>query len=1203
MRIKQLDIIGFKSFPDSLTLRFPEGICAVVGPNGCGKSNIVDALRWVMGEQSVKQLRGKSMEDIIFSGSEGKGPVNLAEVAVTLMNENGNAPEEYRHLPEIMVSRRLFRSGESGYFINKQPCRLKDIQNLLMGTGVGSRNYAVVEQGKIASIIDAGPDELRFFIEEAAGITRYKSRKKEALLKIQRTQHNLLRIHDVIIEVKRQMNSLKRQAKKAERYKTFQAKIEELEIALATFQYRTISTEMEETEKLLESLRDTDFKHESELATLDAAIEKVKQERTAQYRRISEEKARSHDLERTIDRLEGNIQHGTKDVERLEGDIEVFHSEVAEIEHKNQQIAEESRSLEERKSHLLEDTQKIKGTLGQEAAVEQAMRQRLGGLNKDLEAKKTELVNLASRKATYENALNNASKQRSNLSRRLDQLKGERAETEKDLDRLQAQMDQAQDHHGALKKDLDEIGAALEISERRLQQNRTSLSEQVRKVQTAEVERQKARSHYGALRKMDEGYEWFKKGVRVVMRQWESEKLKESGIHGLVADVIEPEPSYEEAAEAALAETLQYVIVKDQQGGRTAIDFLRGDSGGRAGFIPMEAIRPLVNADPHPRPEEGCELLVDHIKIREGYERLARSLIGHVIVADDLEAALRLWNNNGSHQAIVTRQGDRVCLQGILTGGSRGNGDSGILAKKKEVKELAARIAKLDQAVAVAEDRQKELEKEAVALEIEVQKARQAQADKTREQLELEKELYRLQESLRHARRHLEVLHLEEQQIAGEQTDVEQELSNHEGVLAELAQEIQADESAVEQMQAQIREISEKAESANQKVVELKLRVTSLQAEYDSSENTLRRLTEFQQDRRERLAQLKRGLRETEEDKAAMEQRLAEDRAKMADLYAELRAMEEKLSQREGEYQAIEGKLQQNDQALCEVRTRKQETLEKMQQVELKQSERRMRRDYLVSWIQERHRQNIQILAEGYSDDGFSEEETEKALAAYRERMAKIGDVNLTAIQEYEALSERYRLLTEQCADLEGAIETLHRVIRRINRVSLKQFMKTFKAVNEKVKDVFPRLFEGGTANLVLTSPRRPLESGVSFLVRPPGKKVTCMSLLSGGEKALSAITLIFSLFMIKPTAFCVLDEIDAPLDEVNVSRFNYLLQEIGKESQVIMVTHNRQTMEMADELLGVTMEEKGVSKLVSLNLARDRTGGQSPQESVSQAS
>jgi chromosome segregation protein len=321
-------------------------------------------------------------------------------------------------------------------------------------------------------------------------------------------------------------------------------------------------------------------------------------------------------------------------------------------------------------------------------------------------------------------------------------------------------------------------------------------------------------------------------------------------------------------------------------------------------------------------------------------------------------------------------------------------------------------------------------------------------------------------------------------------------------------------------------------------------------------------------------------------------------------MYAELKAKDERLAQSEAEYQAIEGALQQNDQALSEVRTRRHETLQKLQQVELKQSERRMRRDHLVHWIQERYRQNIERLAEEHHSEGFSAEETENILAACRERIARIGDVNLTAIHEYETLSERYRLLTGQCDDLEGAIETLHQVIKRINRVSLRQFMRTFKAVNEKVQMVFPRLFEGGTANLVLTNPRRPLESGVSFLVRPPGKKLTCMSLLSGGEKALSAIALIFSLFLIKPTAFCVLDEIDAPLDEVNVARFNYLLQEIGKESQVIMVTHNRQSMEMADKLLGVTMEEKGVSKLVSLSLAREEGGGRSAaEENVSRTS
>ncbi|MGD8758298.1 MAG: chromosome segregation protein SMC, partial [Deltaproteobacteria bacterium] len=632
MKIKNLDVVGFKSFADNLTLQFPQGICAVVGPNGCGKSNIVDALRWVMGEQSVKQLRGQSMEDVIFSGSEKKGPLNRAEVAITLINDNGNTPEEYRHFSEIMVSRRLFRSGESGYFINKRPCRLKDIQNLLMGTGVGARTYAIIEQGRIGTLIDAGPEERRFFIEEAAGITRYKSRKKEALQKIQRTQHNLLRLHDVIAEVKRQINSLKRQAKKAERYKAYEKQIEDLEIRLAGYQYEVVGAEMKETEDLLKSLRDTDLKHESELAKLDAAMEQVKHERAVKHERISEEKAQAYNLQRLMDKLEGDMEHHKKDLQRLIREIDQLKAELKEIEDKNQETIKECRSLEEKKCDLQQDIQKTEETLNQEAVAERALKERFEQLSQDLETKKGQLINLASRKATYQNTLENTSHLRANLSKRLDQVEKEKGQTEKELAEFTKEMANTEDHHQNLKKSFNETVKSLKSYEKRLGENRQALSHQVRKVQAAEVERQKVRSHYGALKKMDENYEWFRQGVRVIMSEWKSRNLEGLGICGLVADVIEAEPSYEDAVEAALGETLQYVIVKDQRGAMGAIDFLQAHSGGRGSFIPMETVRPLEGVGNRPNTHEQ-DCLIHHMDIQEGYEAFFQALLGHVTIA------------------------------------------------------------------------------------------------------------------------------------------------------------------------------------------------------------------------------------------------------------------------------------------------------------------------------------------------------------------------------------------------------------------------------------------------------------------------------------------------------------------------------------------------------------------------------------------
>ncbi len=575
--------------------------------------------------------------------------------------------------------------------------------------------------------------------------------------------------------------------------------------------------------------------------------------------------------------------------------------------------------------------------------------------------------------------------------------------------------------------------------------------------------------------------------------------------------------------------------------------------------------------------------------MKEGYEDLIRSLAGHVAIAEDLEAALQLWNNNGFPHTIVTQEGDRVCSQGILIGGSSDNAAPGILAKKKEIRELAKQLSRLETATAKAKSRQEQLETETIALETRIQKTRQIQRQKSQEEVALDKELYRLTEERKHAHQRLKVLDLEAQQIRGEETDLDLELSRYEEVLSELSREIKTTETAVVQKSAEIKEVSENLESLNQKLVTLGLGLTRLQAEYDNAQNTVRRLRHFQDERLGEMSHLAKQLKQKELDSIAVQKRQGEDRDKLTRMYAEIQNADEALAEMEAEYQTIERMLEESDRALADVGSAQQEALQKIQQLELKQTERRMRREHLVSRIWESYRLDIESADQDDQTEGLSAEEMEKEMARYREKIIRIGDVNLAAIPEYEALEERYRFLSEQRDDLVDAIEALRRVIRKINRTSLRQFMRTFKAVNEKLHEVFPRLFEGGTAKLALTDPKRPLESGVSFLVHPPGKRLTRMSLLSGGEKALSAIALVFSLFLIKPSAFCIFDEIDAPLDDINTHRYNDLLRQIGEASQVILITHNKQTMEVADALFGVTMEDKGISKLVSINLESNR--------------
>lgn len=1186
MKLKKLDVTGFKSFVDRTTVAFPEGISAVVGPNGCGKSNIVDAIRWVMGEQSVKLLRGKSMEDIIFAGTEKRAPLNMAEVELTLVNDNGNTPEQYRQFSEIMVSRRLFRSGESAYFINKQPCRLKDIQDLFMGSGVGSRAYSVIEQARISTLIDAGPDERRLFVEEAAGIMRYKRRKNEALRKIERTQQNLFRINDVIVEVKRQLDSLKRQARKAERYKVYQERIEQLEVRLATYHYKTISDEIRDTQELLRTLRDDDFGRESQIAKLGATIEQLKEKRAVKGREISEHKAASYQMQRTIDKLERDMEHGRKDLERLIAEAEQIEAEVKEIEHRDREVGRECVNLNERSISLQEDIHRIEEAVKKEEPAAQGAKERLVDLDRIIETRKAGLMDLVTRKAAYQNTVRNAAQNKTSLAKRMERLRKEQAAAGAEVENLGKALTKGNMRLNDLRRELAEIGGSAESMEKQLAAKRKDLAESVRKVQTIESEKQKIRSRHTALKKMNDNYEWYKEGVRAIMRECDSGNVEQTGIHGLVADVIEAEPFYEDAVEAALGEMLQYVIVKDQDRGVAAIDYLRAQSAGRGGFIPVHGVRPASStpADKAWHGKADATLLIDHMKIKEGYEHLIRSLVGHVMVADDLKDALQLWNKNGFYMTVVTPKGDRISPRGFLVGGSQDNATSGILAKKREIRELEAQVSEMEASGEEAKAAQRQLEAENIALETDIQKARQALRNRSQDETALEKEIYRLGEEIKHANHRLKIMDLEARQIEGEETDLERELEGYEKILVELSDEIRATESVIADNGRAAKEIAGDLESLNYKLIGFRVELTKLQAQDDNVKNTLQRLRSFQDERLRKLNDLTMLFQRRKEDRAAVEQRLAEDRKKIGRMHAELNTAEEVAALMEAEYQAIEGALAENEGALSDARGAQQQSLDKIQHLEIKQAEQRMRREHLVSRIKEVYGRDIED-SDGDKGGEIPVEEIESKLARLRDRINRIGEVNLAAISEYEALEERYRFLTEQRDDLVEAIEALNRVIRKINRTSLRQFIRTFKAVNEKLQLVFPRLFEGGAARLELTDPRRPLESGVSYLVHPPGKKLTRMSLLSGGEKALAAIALVFSLYMIKPSAFCIFDEIDAPLDDANADRLNHLLGEIKKDSQVVVITHNKQTMQAADALFGVTMEDKGISKLISVNL------------------
>ncbi len=1184
MRLKHLDIVGFKSFCDQAAVTFPSGISAVVGPNGCGKSNIIDALRWVMGEQSAKQLRGKSMEDVIFAGSRGKAPLNLAEVTLTLANDNGSAPVEFRDCSEISITRRQYRSGERAYFINRQPCRLKDILNVFMGSGMGARSYAIIQQGNIGAITDAGPDERRIYIEEAAGITRFKARKQEALSKVAATEQNLNRLNDILSEIHRQMTALQRQAKKAAQYKAYRDRIRALDLRLSLRQHDELAARVGALEALIQSQRDADQGHDNALRQIDVAVAEIRFEQEKKNQAINEQKQCRFVFQREADRLETEAAHLREEIVRLDAEIASAGELRDDILARNQSMTREIDEVQQALASQGERAAGLDETIEAQRRASEELRRRQAESAKALAEANADLMRLVGQEARYRNIQQTAASNRDQIQRRLRRLDEEAA-----LAALKvAALDEA---HASGQKDLEglrvaaaEAGEAIADGHKELEAHNRILADQVRRTQLLDREHDKLRTRHGALKKMEDNLEWYRDGVRAVMQAKNDPDARDAGfgdaIVGILADLIAPEPEFAVATEAVLGEALQYVVVQTPEAARAAVAYLRHRQAGRCGFIPLSGLAPPDAISP-----SGVgERLLEHIRVREGFEAAAEALMGDVRVIADLDGSA------AAHQGLprVTPTGDSLTARGLIFGGSA-VGLSGILAKKQEIAAIADQLARVAADLDQAHRAQRDLEERSRGLQQDVQRRTVEKQRIAEEMLQAEKAVYRVGEELRHARRHSETLSLEQEQLQGEELDADAETSRCEKMLSDTAARVRAQQAEVARLTAAGEGLAARVADFDRRIMDLKIERAAVTTGLENSRQTLRRLKSFHQDASERLARLEQEMAAKTDRRRDARKRLGDGEGGLAERYERIKTLDAAIDAHHAELAAIEDRLRDRDRQATELQQQRSRALEKIRELEMELGRQQVRQEAVLQRLSENYALDLAAARvecrseEAPADAAALEEELEDL----RRKIAAITDVHLGAIAEYEQLKERHDFLDAQRADLVKALEDLNQVIRKINKVSQARFLETLEQVNEKMLEVFPRLFEGGAARLEMTDANAPLETGVEFLIHPPGKKLTRMSLLSGGEKAMAAIAFIFSIFLIKPASFCLLDEIDAPLDDANVTRFNNLLRLIGEKSQIVMITHNKRSMEFADTLLGVTMPRKGISKIVSVNLQK----------------
>jgi chromosome segregation protein len=1184
MRIKRLEVIGFKSFCDRTIVQFNEPITGVVGPNGCGKSNIVDAIRWCMGEQSAKHLRGKAMDDVIFAGSDSRGPLGMCEVTLVFEND-GRVPVEYLAYSEIAVTRKLYRDGTSEYYLNKTPCRLRDITEFFLGTGVGAKAYSIIEQGRVGMIVSSKPEDRRFLIEEAAGITKYKLKKKAAEKKMDATRQNLLRVSDVVAEIEKQLGSLRRQAQKAERYREYKAELKDLELWTSSQKWLGLYAEDRLADGAQSELRDALGARHTELDAKEAALEALRLEATAEEDRLQSLQQQVYELDNRIRLGEAENEHDTREITDRSARAAAEREECTATRSEGVGEAERLAGVEAERAALAQITAGKAEELTAREADLRARKEALAKVQAEVEAARGEVSAKKTEIARGEQAEEAAIRRRDDLRERLGRLADEETRQATRGRELKVEIGELTERLEGLRQLRLGLVEEKGRSEARLAELKDLLAKESAELETLTTELHRRRSRRASLEEIQARYEGFERGTRAVMQQKDSRW----GIRALVADVVSAPPVYEAAVEAVLGERLGAVLVETQEVGVGAIDYLREKNEGRASFVPVNRFEAAGQSERPSQLAEGVRgRLIDLVKFGEEYAGVAERWLSDVLVVEDLLTALDLWRSaeGDAKPTYVTLTGEVVDRNGVVTGGSEVPG-AGVLMQKREIRELDELLAGLTERHTESTARHTQWKGELSAIQKTLEALQKNSHDGEIQILTLEKDLQRDREEEARIVARLTTLSAERLEMEGRAEGAARELEDGRELLMTARDRLVTLEDELSRLgHAQVGALEEVERSAEA--------VTSFRVEVAQVEEKTRALDEVRDrlivDAQNRVARVIR----LEESIAAGEARVTDlhtgvetRRAELLTLVEERGAAGDELARRRAAYEERRGRLAEEEGGCKTLRGEIERLSEQATEVELKLHDLRSARLHLEEVIAERYRIELASQVCDHHLRPVCGDREERRTKELRDLIDRMGEINLNAIEEYNELETRHTFLSGQKADLEQALGQLEEAIARINRTSKQRFREVFDLVNQKFQEIFPRCFRGGQARLILTDEENLLESGIEIIAQPPGKKNSTVEVLSGGEKAMTAVALIFAIFLIKPSPFCLLDEVDAPLDEANVGRFNDLIREMTDRSQFIVITHNKRTMQIADTLYGVTMEEPGISKLVAVNLGQ----------------
>ncbi len=1239
MYLKSLELLGFKSFAPKTVLNFHQGVTAVVGPNGCGKSNVLDAMRWVLGEQSAKALRGGEMADVIFAGADSRAAMGMAEVSMTFAECEKELGLDWN---EVTITRRVFRDGGSEYLLNKTPCRLRDIHNLFMDTGIGRSAYSIMEQGKIDLILSSRPEDRRAIFEEAAGITKFKSQKKEALRKLEATEANLLRLEDIVREVKRQIGSLQRQAGKARRYQSLLADLKTLETHNAKRQWDVIEEQRTSVAGELGSISARQSgaegeieRQESDVAVQRAALEEMEQSLDSARRAVNDLKSRISNHENRIhfnsersDEFSGLVYRYQADLAGAQEKLRFAESQLEQTDIELEQItgmlATELRHMEERQAAVAamaaerQNDERIFSTLANET---QRHEQKLSSVRGQIAS---------------------VSQQREGAEARLAIISGELANVAAGLDRIKEQDSAARADLAQASSDLESANARLADGENTLREEQSNLAQTEQEMRGVQRTLSDKESKLEVLRSLVANGEGFSQGARAVLSGLDDPDFYRGAIHGALGQFIEVEPQFVAAVEAALGANMEAIVMKDTMIAEAVIKTLTSKKLGKTclALREFDSIFSHVESGDLTLPEGATDWLINKIKPQPEVKRLIERLINHTVLAPDLETALRMFPERGS--AVVTMAGEVLTGNGILYGGATAEAGHSLLERKNQIGVLTTETAEIATHLARLTEVRTAAETAIESAQFQVDEAREDKQNASLTVSTLRGQLATLERELQETEKKSQSFEWEHGNIEARRLEAEQKLDVLESEVQASLQEIESLQVRRIEAQSEMERRRAEENEAASELNELKIKVATERQRHSS-------LHHQREPMEARLVELNELITQRQTDIESYEQRAAAAIAENSEIEANLEVLRSQVGSAESNVSSlleqragIAAAAEQAANDLRILRTQLSQCHDQRSKLEVRQSQLEMRIGALTDHIQKRYQLDLRDFvrdlpalqlsireatkrqrnpnasdsdsaddapasARAAQNDEPEEEEVSEVVvdidwhrvdALVREldqRLDSMGPVNLDAIQEYDELEERYAFLEKQNNDLINSKQELLNVIQKINETTRQLFAETFEKIRINFQEMFGELFGGGKANLILSDESDPLESGIEIIAKPPGKQLTTISLLSGGERTMTAVALLFSIYMVKPSPFCVLDEMDAPLDESNISRFIKILDRFVGQSQFIVISHHKRTIARADALYGVTMEEHGVSRLVGVRFAkRDESGEKS---------